>query len=370
VAAGLSGHSGDYFTCNGGVQYGGKFKKCWIFSHGGAHGTLGLEEALQRSCNAYFYLLGNTMGPKPMVKAAELLGFGRPTGLELQNEKGGIVMGSRYWREVLRRRPNRSMTPAEVANMVIGQGETKATPVQIAVMVAAIANGGKVLQPRLVRKVVDADGKQLWPDGSDGRRRPADPIVVADLLREGVPAETLETIRAGMYAVVNKPGGTARGAAIKGAGLCGKTGSAQTTIRGKKGTHAWFTGFTSRENPRYAICVTVLGGKSGGKVAAPLAKTILQGIFAIERERILPGSGARPHLARLQPAPGNFDPTESITINEEGGLAVLTDQEETPDIRPARVVYLPIVSIQENPDEEGMVVRRARPVEDIPPPPE
>lgn len=365
AAAGLAGLGNAWFTCTGGVQYGNKFKKCWIFGRG-AHGSLDMTEAIQRSCNSWFYLLGNAAGPEPFVQAAELMGFGRPTGLEVEGEDGGIVMGSRYWREVVRREPDRGMTTAELANMVIGQGETKASPVQVARMTAAVANGGKVLRPRLVGRVVDAGSKLLWPDGSGGRRSPNQPVVEADLVKEGVPAEVLEQIREGMYRAVNEPGGTAGRARIEGAVVCGKTGSAQTIIRGEKGTHAWFTGFTPRENPRYAITVVVLGGLSGGKVAAPLARAILEGIFAVERARILPGSGARPRLTYLQPAPGHFDAVEEISLEEDGTLAVTTDVEESPEIRPARVVQLPAATIAEAPDEEGMVVRRAIPVAEPP----
>jgi penicillin-binding protein 2 len=362
VAAGLTGQSNPHYTCRGGVQYGNKFKKCWIHDRGGAHGTLGLAEAVQRSCNAYFYLMGNALGEKPFIRAAETLGFGRPTGLELGQESPGIVMGGRYWREVLRREPDRGMSPADLSNMTIGQGETLATPLQICMMTAAIANGGKVLRPRLVRQALAAGGRVVFPDGSDGRTRPDEPVVVADLVAEGLPAATLENVREGMFLAVNRPGGTASRAAIEGAGVCGKTGSAQTTIRGRKGTHAWFTGFTPRENPRYAICVVVLGGKAGGKVAAPLARRILEGVFAVERERLVPGSGRRPQLASLKPAPGNFDAILEIAEDEEGRLQLTLDPEGGPEIRPARVVSLPPATIREAPDEEGMVVRRARPV--------
>ena len=363
VAGALAGRSEARFTCNGGVQYGDKFKKCWIFDKGGSHGTLGITEAVQRSCNAYFYLLGNSVGEKPFVRAAEALGFGRPSGLELAHESPGIVMGSRYWREVLRREPEKRMTQAELANMAIGQGETTATPVQICMMAAAIANGGKVLRPRLVHEVRGPTGKVVFPDGSDGRNRPDDPVVVADLLQLGVSPAALGRIREGMFMAVNKPGGTASRAAIQGASICGKTGSAQTVIRGRKGTHAWFVGFTPKENPRYAICVVVLGGKAGGKVAAPLAKRILEGMFAIELDRLLAGRGMRPKLARLTPAPGNFDAILEFTADEKDGrLTAVVDPSSSPEVRPARMVGLPAASIREKPDREGMVVRRARPV--------
>ncbi|MFM7182583.1 MAG: penicillin-binding transpeptidase domain-containing protein [Verrucomicrobiales bacterium] len=371
IAGALGGKGKASYNCSGGVVYGGRFKKCWIHDKGGSHGTLGLAEAIQRSCNSYFYLLGNAVGPKPFVEAAEFLGFGRSAGLEIENESPGIVMGGSYWREVLRRDPERKMTAAELANMVIGQGETKATPVQIAVMTAAIANGGDVLHPRLVRRITQPDtGRQLYPDGSDGRNRPDEPVVACNLIKAGVPTESLETIRKGMWMAVNQPGGTAGACKIEGANVCGKTGSAQTTIRGKKGTHAWFMGFAPKDNPKYAICVVVLGGKAGGKVAAPLAREILDGAFALERDRISPGTGTRPAMVRLGAAPGNFDAVEEVKKDPlTGQLAIVADYATGLEVRPARLISAPAATIRDEPDAAGMVVRRARPVEEPPAPP-
>ena len=216
-----------------------------------------------------------------MITAAELLGLGRRTGLELGNEDPGIVMGSRYWTDVVRRTPDAKMTLAELSNMSIGQGETKASPVQMAIVSAAMANGGKVLQPRLVKKVVNSgDGRLLYP--TDQRSSPDAPTVVCNLAQEGVTPEELDMIRQGMHDVVHGAGGTARGARIEGVEIAGKTGSAQTTIRGKKATHAWFVAFAPYKKPKYALCVTVLGGQAGGKVAAPIARELIDGIFAQE----------------------------------------------------------------------------------------
>jgi len=365
----LANREKDRFVCRGGVTYGNHFKKCWIHDKGGSHGSLDLVEAMQRSCNAYFYLLGNAIGGKPMVKAAELSGFGRLSGLELGGEDPGIVMGGRFWREVIRRQPNSNMTPAEVANMVIGQGETKASPLQIAVMSAAIGNGGKVLRPRIMRSVTAADGDILYPTAGDGRARPDAPVIAADLVAEGVSQHALDAIKEGMFRAVNVTGGTAGSARIDGVSLCGKTGSAQTTIRGQRGTHAWFCGFAPRDNPQYAICVVVLGGKAGGRVAAPLARRILEDIYEIERDRLVPGSGHRPRMAALAPARGHFDAIEEITLAARDQTTVVRETAAapafptTPEVRPARLIAPPpAATVAEEPDAEGTVVRRARPV--------
>lgn len=374
IAAALEDQCGAAHNCVGGVQYGRHFKKCWIYNKGGAHGLIGLRESLQRSCNSYYYLLSKALGQAPMVTAAELVGLGRPTGVELGNEDAGIVMGSRYWTDVVRRTPDAKMTSAELANMSIGQGETKASPIQMATVISAIANGGRVMQPRLVNRVVSKQDKRvLYPESE--RANPDAPLVVADLLLEGVSEDELATIRGGMYDVVNKLGGTARGARIEGTGVAGKTGSAQTTIRGRRGTHAWFTAFAPYERPKYAVCVVVLGGESGGAVAAPIARELLDGIFKIERDRIL-GDGRRRSIARyLPPAVGSYDAIARVTFEEDGSSVVEVkepDAEEAvavarpaavPEIRVPRQVSEEDVTIADTPDEEGTVVRRAKPVD-------
>lgn len=374
VAASLVDKATAVYTCSGGVQYGAKFKKCWIHNKGGAHGALDLTDALMRSCNAYFYLQSKVLGGKPMITAAELLGLGRRTGVELSNEDPGIVMGSRYWTDIVRQSPNARMTLAELSNMSIGQGETKASPVQMAVVAAAMANRGQVLQPRLVKQIVDQrDGRVLYPTSQ--RQAPNAPTVVCDLTQEGVSSEEIEMIRKGMWAVINGTAGTARSASIEGMEYAGKTGSAQTTIRGKKATHAWFVAFAPYEKPQYAICVTVLGGQSGGKVAAPIARELIDGIFAIERDRILRGKRHQLVAKPLSPAIGSYDPIASVQFEEDGGsvVNVVTDgadvpvavamPAEPPEIRVPRAVSEEDVSIEERPDEEGMVVRRAKPVD-------
>jgi len=266
------------------------------------------------------------------------------------------------------------MTLAELSNMSIGQGETKASPVQMAVVAAAMANRGKVLQPRLVKQIVDQrDGRVLYPTSQ--RQAPNAPTIVCDLNQEGDRAEEIESIRKGMWGVINGVGGTARRASIKGMEYAGKTGSAQTTIRGKKGTHAWFVAFAPYEKPQYAICVTVLGGEAGGKVAAPIARELIDGIFAIERNRILSGKNHQLVAKHLSPAIGSYDPIASVQFEEDGGsvVNVMTEGEdmpvavampaEPPEIRVPRAVSEEDVSIEERPDEEGMVVRRAKPVD-------
>lgn len=364
----LANREHDRFVCRGGVTYGNHFKRCWIHDRGGSHGSLDLVEAMQRSCNAYFYLLGNAIGGTPMVEAARLLGMHRPSGLEIRGEDHGIVMGDTFWREVIRRNPGRGMTPAEVANMVIGQGETKANPLQIAMASAAIANGGQVLQPRLVRRInLGHSNHMVYPDGSDGRQHPDDPIITADLLASGISAHAIEAIQEGMYKAVNVTGGTASNARAEGTTVSGKTGTAQTSIRGRRGNHAWFTGYFPSEEPRYAFTVVVLGGKGGGAVAAPLARRIIEGIVEIERDRIEPGSGGRPIMNALPPARGHFDAIEEIRFSEEDDPVVVSTPEPAtfpqagpaaaPEVRPARLIAPPPASIEDTPDAEGTVVR-------------
>jgi len=368
LAAGMTDKTSHVYNCVGGVRYGNHFKRCWIFSRGGSHGNLGLNDAIMRSCNSYFYLLANSLGQDPMVQAAEALGFGRGYQLEISGEDPGLVMGSRHWMDVVRQEPSRRMTAAEQANMAIGQGETLTSPLQIAVLSATIANGGRVLRPHLVSRVVAPNGKDiLYPTMESDGRRPGEPEVLADFIQMGVSEEQMEILRQGMHDAVNRQGGTASRAALEAGAMSGKTGTSQTSIRGARGNHAWFTGFAPFEQPRYAVTVVVLGGEAGGLAAAPIAQKLMEGIFAIERDRIHSGLGWRPKLTALPAYPGHFDPISEVEFEGEG-LEVtvrLAESAQPADIQPAIPIDQPTpeASLEILPDAEGIIVRRARPVE-------
>ena len=282
------------FHCSGGVGYGNHYFRCWIAGKG-QHGTLGLADALKVSCNAFFYQYGNEAKGETIEKVAASLGFGQTVpNLGLSDQRAGTNPGPE-WRYALT--GNRVWTSADTANISIGQGSVQASPLQMTAAYAMVANGGTAYEPRLIKKVVSADGKILVPD---------EPVVRSEWHGMLSP-EQVEEVRRGLWKVVNEPGGTGSRAKVPGVVVAGKTGTAQASDRGVKEHIAWFCCFAPYDNPRYAVTVMVQGGEGGGAVAAPVAARILQECFALEK-------GAKVHLRPLPPARGKnpFTPIQAL----------------------------------------------------------
>ena len=280
-------------NCSGGVRYGDKLMACWIASKNGAHGTLDLQSAIRFSCNAFFYQYGNAAGIDQIVAVGHLLGLGEKSGLPLSAEAPGILPGPEWMRA---NRPRERWSSGQTANVAIGQGYVLASPLQMAMLTATVANGCTSYFPRLVDKIVA-------PDGSVVRQEPVK--VRANLLEQGLTTEQIEKVRRGMWDVVNRGGGTAAGARIDVHEVAGKTGTAQFWRGGVKDNHTWFIAFAPYDEPRYAVSVIVQGAQSGGGVAAPIASKILSDIFKMEE-------GAKVEIASLEPAKGSFQFVSSV----------------------------------------------------------
>lgn len=331
------------FTCSGGVTYGNKFMRCWIHDKGGAHGSLDLSSAIKVSCNAYFYQFGNAAGIDSIAEVGKLLGLGCTSDLPLTGESPGTLPDREYFLKRYKMRP----TSGLVANVAIGQGDVLATPLQMAMVTATVANGGISYYPRLVDRVISVNGvttKQLPP-----RRR-------GDLKDRGMTAQQIEQVRRGMWKVVNEGGGTASRARLKGIEVAGKTGTAQFWRKGKKDNHAWFICFAPYENPQFAVCVLVQGAKAGGQVAAPLAAKVLEESFALEK-------GEEPVLAALAPAQGSFQFISQIDFGRSIPAAYGTDDEgssDTSGAAPQERAASAAPNIKPKADEAGRV-KRAQP---------
>lgn len=289
-------------TCSGHVAYGRINIHCWKRS---GHGTLSLEPAIAQSCNVYFMKLANALGTKRMVSTFEMLGLGKKTGVELPAEATGFIPGSRYWKDFLR--PGAYVTPAILGMLSIGQGDSAATPLQMACIVAAIANGGKLYTPRIVKRVLYAN-KKLSSANPNAPLIENKPILKLNLLKEGIKAKDLARIRQGMWMAVNTLHGTAKRTAIPEKDICAKTGTAQTVDHGLKSHDAWTVAFAPLNKPRYAVVVAVHRGEHGGSVAAPLVRLIFQGLFAQE-------SGIQLPLAPMEEYKGDFLIRESVEID-------------------------------------------------------
>ncbi len=301
------------FNCSGSVPYGAKNMKCWIAEKGGAHGTLNLPDALKNSCNCFFYQWGNAAGIDQIDAVGAQLGLGKKTGVPLTGESPGLLPGPEWLKTVS---PNERWTQGYTANVSIGQGAVEASPLQMAMVVATIANRGTCYYPRLVARVVDQQGRDAKDE--DGKLvAPPEPRVRADLRTVGITEKQIEYVREGMKRVVAT--GTGKKAQIKGVTVAGKTGTAQfwRESDGKKvkDNHTWFICFAPYEEPRFAICVFVQGAKSGGGVSAPIAQKILEESLALEK-------GFEVKLEPLTPAVGHFNPIEMVDYKKS---AVPTD---------------------------------------------
>jgi penicillin-binding protein 2 len=297
MRAGLEDKS---FPCYGGVQYGDKYMRCWIAEKKRTHGKLSLEDAIKVSCNAYFYQFGNAAGIEQIVAIGNMLGLGQKSGIPISGESPGVLPGPEWLNNI---NPRARWSNGLTANTAIGQGDVLASPLQMAVVTAALANGGTVYYPRLIDRIVSQDGKVVQQDP---------PRVRSNLLTDaGLTAAQVNHVRQGMWSVVNEGGGTAGRAKNSEMPTAGKTGTAQFWRSGVKDNHTWFISFAPFENPEYVVVVFVQGAKSGGGVSAPIAAKILDGIqkYKSGKEDI--------QLAALEPAQGNFLFTESVDFGRE-----------------------------------------------------
>ena len=299
-----------HFYCGGGKQYGRKFMKCWHSNHG----SVDLSNAIKRSCNGFFYRYANDTGINNIKKMTSILGMGKLTGIRTTGEKPGNIPNPEWLRQ-----QGLNWSEAFTALTSIGQGATEATPLQMACVTAWSANGGKVYQPRLIKRVRDRDGKSVLEEP---------PRLKHDLTKEGLTATQVELVKKGMWRVVND-GGTATRAASTITTISGKTGTAQTA-NPKQPTNAWFISFAPYDTPEIAVCVFVENGKSGGSAASPIAKNIIENVIALNK-----GTN-QIQLAKLPEAKGHTRMVSSVNFNNSKLVAsfhaVSEPDEESVDV--------------------------------------
>ena len=260
------------FNCPGHYQFGNRVYMCWRHS---GHGAVDLRRAITESCDVYFYQVGQRVGVDGLAEYAHMLGLGRKTGVELEHEKSGLVP-TRQWKL---KQYKQKWQDGETLSIAIGQGYDLVTPLQVNLMTATVANGGKVFLPQIVDSVRDTDGKVV---------EQFHPKLIRELTGMG---KYLALIREGLTGVVNGEHGTAKSARIEGLTVAGKTGTAQVVklaqykglkdenIPFKYRDHAWFTCFAPAEDPEIAVTVLVEHGLHGGSESAPIAKAILEKYF-------------------------------------------------------------------------------------------
>lgn len=247
-------------NCTGGISFGKWTFGCW---KKGGHGPVNLKRALVESCDVYFYELGRILGIKKIHKYATLLGLGSPTGFN-SDEKSGLVPDEEWKRNVKKT----SWFLGDTFNTAIGQGFLKVTPLQMARVMAIIINGGIKITPYIIK-------------GTNPHKE-----------NLNFDPKNLEIIKDALSQVVNAPNGTASAARSYMIQFGGKTGTVQVVSKKLKQKvsykniehHAWFIGFAPTDKPEMAFSVIVEHGGSGGGVAAPVAKNILEGYILKKRQ--------------------------------------------------------------------------------------
>jgi penicillin-binding protein 2 len=255
-------------NCNGSYELGTSTFKCWN-KHG--HGVTNLKKSLRESCDVYFYQLGERLGVDRIAAMAKRFMLGAPMGIGLAHEKGGLIPTAE-WKQ---KRFGKRWFHGETVPVAIGQGYVLMTPIQLASMIATVANEGNVYRPYLVKRIVDADGKPL---------KEFKPELMGTT---GISADKFKLVKQGLFAVVNDPGGTGAAARLYDVHVAGKTGSSQVVkLRDSKQAtpyqyrdHALFVAFAPYEKPEIAVAVIVEHGEHGGSAAAPIAGRILRAWF-------------------------------------------------------------------------------------------
>lgn len=264
-------------TCEGKMTLGDREIRCWKKE---GHGSVDLKKALRESCDIWFYQVGLRLGIDRLSTLALDLGLGKTLDFPLDGEKKGLIP-TRQWKK---RRFGQGWYDGETAIAAIGQGYVLTTPLQLAVMTAAVANGGSVLQPQVVQRIEELDGTEFFA---------LQPKVLRKL---DLSAANLAAVRRGLEAVVNDPGGTAAICRLAEVRVAGKTGTAQVVKRkddkDKSVTedprefrdHALFVAYAPAERPQVAVAVVVEHGGHGGSAAAPVARAILRKYFGLADE--------------------------------------------------------------------------------------
>lgn len=243
-------HPGLRVDCRGGISFSGQRFGCWKKD---GHGVVSFHRAMVESCDVYFYEVGRRLGIDKIHEYSTRFGLGEKTGIELGRERQGLIPNT-AWKREIKKLP---WFQGETLHAAIGQGYVTATPLQMAYMTGAIANGGTRYKPLLVKD--------------------ADPAMTGEL---GADPQNVETIKKSLSGVVNEHSGTGWAARSDLTSVSGKTGTAQVVAL-RKGLpylserfrdHAWFVAFAPFEKPEIALAVMVEHGGHGGAAAAPIAR--------------------------------------------------------------------------------------------------
>ncbi|MEI6702373.1 MAG: penicillin-binding protein 2 [Deltaproteobacteria bacterium] len=287
-------------VCKGSYEIGNSTFRCWSKS---GHGSVSLRRSLKESCDVYYYQLGEKLGVDRIAKMAERFRLGSALGIGLLNEKNGLIPTTE-WKQ---KRFGKRWFAGETLPVAIGQGYVLMTPIQLASMIATVANDGIVRRPHLVKRIVDADGKSLKEFG---------PEIIS---KTNISPDNLRKVKQGLLDVVNAAGGTGTNARLGDVRVAGKTGTSQVvklsedrkkSLPYQYRDHALFVAFAPFDKPEIAVAVVVEHGGGGGAVAAPIAGRILRAYF----------DGKKPVRKEV---PGSSTEEDD---DEEDGLSAITKE--------------------------------------------
>ena len=251
----------DTYVCKGKFTLGNKDYACWLAT---GHGRISLVSAMANSCDVYFYNIGVKIGQKLLEKYSRMFRIGQKTGIDLPSEKKGLLP-TPEWKK---KKQKIKWFQGDTVNMSVGQGLLLVTPLQIASIMSAVANGGTIYKPYTVEKIVDPDGNAVFEHEPEINGK----IELTD------PAWKL--IRKALEEVVKN--GTAKACYFPNLKVAGKTGTAQNPL-GED--HAWFASYAPSENPEIAVAIIVENGGSGGHEAVPVARAIYEQYFGLTTKR-------------------------------------------------------------------------------------
>jgi penicillin-binding protein 2 len=277
--------------CPGHADFYGRIFHCW---RPAGHGVVDLHKAIVDSCDVFFYTIGQKLGIDRIHEYATGLGLGRRTGVDLPSEEAGLIPSEEWVQRVY----HHKWYAGETISVAIGQGSVTVTPIQLVRMIAAVATGGDLLQPHLLKNF----------------SAKADRFPLAE--------DTVEQVTQGMYGVINE-GGTGASLKLQNIEFSGKSGTAQLmsydagSRLGKKGkeTNGWFVGYAPRRNPEIVVAAVIQGSSEhGGTTAGPVVRDIVKAyydkksghrdqLYTVKEKKpeVVPASVDDPSLANGQP---------------------------------------------------------------------
>lgn len=269
-----------------GIYPGGYKPKCWYYTtYGRGHGYLTVSQAIQKSCNCYFYEVGTRIGIDNIEKYATYFGLGQKTNIELPGEISGTLAGKKLYEKL-----DEAWYYGNTLSAVIGQAENNFTPIQMARYIAMLTNGGKKLDLTVIKDIINNQGESIKTEEVKDYINKKLGIEKTSEENLNIQKENLKTVLEGMQSVTEE-GGTAysvfKDFPIQ---VGGKTGSAEA---GNDKTNAWFVGFAPYENPEIAVVVLVENG-AHGYYSAEVTKEIMEAYFGLNEE-IVEDKTAKPY---------------------------------------------------------------------------